>query len=342
MKEHRALVAAVRANCHISDARHAQGLTLCNYLLAMRELFRWESELAPGEAPARAEVLRWIGEREALWETVEADEWHALPVAGRSIDPFDVAAANEALAREGLVYGAARGRFGKPHFFLGALEAAEVRGGVSVLHVGREYARDIDAAPAALQSSTIVLRRDAFERWLWLKAETWEAQGGGPMRAALEAYGFAQDRPGALARMAGEQRETLILHELGEHAAGELLGAPWERLMAETDDRRTEIVLRAARDLLADCLVTLPRLAQAGDARGLHFWFATFEGMRRTLFPRLATAHQAWTSGGSVEPIHAAARAGRDHWELVALELAAGGFGLARERAESPESIALT
>lgn len=341
MKEHEALVAAVRANCHISDARHAQGLTLCNYLLAMRELFRWESGLAAGEPPVRAEVLRWIGEREALWEAVERDEWHALPIAGRSIDPFDVAAANEALAPEGLVYGAARGRFGKPHFFLGALEASEVRGGVCVVHVGREHARDIDAAPAALQSSTIVVRRDAFERSLWLQAETWEAHGAGPMRAALDAYGFAHDRAGALARMAEEQRETLILHELGEHAAGEMLGEPWERLMADTDDRRTELLLRAARDLLADCLVTLPRLAETQDARALHFWFAGFEGMRRTLFPRLVAAHEAWMRSGSAEPIYEAARAGRDHWELVALELMAGGFAFARQRAEAPESIAL-
>ncbi|HSN20223.1 MAG TPA: hypothetical protein VLS49_06080 [Usitatibacter sp.] len=341
MKPDEALVATVRANCHISDARHAQSLTLCNYLLAMRELYRWERGLPPGEAPRRADVLAWIGERETLWEAVDGDAWHALPIGGEALDPFDVEAVNERLASEGLAYGAARGRFGKPHFFLGELEASEVRDGARVLHVGREYARDIDAAPAALQSSTVVVRRDAFERWLWLKAETWEAQGGGPMRAVLEAYGFSRQREDALRRMAEEQRETLILHELGEHAAGALLGAPWETLMAATDDRRTEILLRAVRDLLADCLVALPRLLASEGAAGLHFWFATFEGPRRVLFPRLAEAHAAWSRGAGPRALQEAVAAGREHWQRVALELAAGGFPRARAAAEDPESVAL-
>lgn len=337
-----ALVAAVRANCHISDARHARGLTLCNYLLAMRELYRWEQRLAPGAQPQRSEVLRWIGEREALWEAVEGDAWTPLPFAAGAIDPFDVDAANTQLAPDGLVYGAARGRFGKPHFFLGRLERSEARGAVRVVEVGHEYARDIEAAPAALHAGTVIVRRDAFERWLWLKAETWEANGGGAMRSALAAYGFDHDRPGALARMAEEQRETLVLHELGEHAAGEMLGASWERLMEATDDRRTEITLRAVRDLLADCLVTLPELIAREDAPALHFWFAGFEGPRRALFARLAAAHGAWQAGAPLEVLDAVVREGRPHWERVARELAGGGFALARQRSEEPAAITLS
>ena len=336
-----ALAAAVQANCHVSDARHARDLTLCNYLLAMRELFRWEQRLPPGEPPRRAEMLRWIGVREALWEEVEGDDWRPLPFGGEAIDPFDVDAVNARLAPEGLVYGAARGRFGKPHFFLGELERSEARGAVSIVEVGREYARDIDASPAALRGATVIVRRDAFDRWLWLRAETWEAQGAGPMRPVLEAYGFERDRQGALARMALEQRETLILHELGEHAAGEAIGPAWERLMAQADDRRTEILLRAVRDLLADCMVTLPRLLARGDVRAMHFWFGTFEGLRRTLFPRLAAAHESWLANGALEALDDTVRAGRAHWARVARELAAGDFAFARQRAQAPESLAL-
>ncbi len=336
-----ALVAAVQANCHISDARHAQSLTLCNYLLAMRELYRWERGLAPAEQPHRSEVLRWIGEREALWEALDAHEWSPLPIAGESIDPFDVEGANARLASQGLVYGAARGRFGKPHFFLGELERREARGAVEIVEVGREHARDIEASPAVLHRATIVIRHDAFERWLWLQAETWEAHGGGAMRPALAAYGYDADRAGALARMAREQRETLILHEMGEHAAGERLGAAWERLMIETDDRRTEILLRAVRDLLADCLVTLPGILARADARALHFWFATFEGLRRMLFPRLAAARDAWEAAGTTAALEEAVRSGREHWERVAQEMAAGGFARARQWAEHPEEITL-
>ncbi len=336
-----ALVAAVRANCHLSDARHAQGLTLCNYLLAMRELYRWEHRIAPGEQPPRAEVLRWIGEREALWDALAGETWRALPVAGEAVDPFDVARVNAALAPAGLVYGAARGRFGKPNFFLGRLARREARGPVEVVEVGEELARDIEAAPAALHGATVVVRRDAFERWLWLQAETWEAQAAAGMRPLLAAYGYAADPRAALARIAAEQRETLVLHELGEHAAGELLGPAWERLMEATDDRRTEVLLRAVRDLLADCLVTLPRLLEARHPHGLHFWFATFEGPRRALFPRLAAAREAWEAQGAPAALGEAVRAGRAHWLALARELAAGGFEAARARAQAPESVAL-
>ena len=36
------LVEAVQANCNITDARHARNMTMCTYLLEMRELYRWE------------------------------------------------------------------------------------------------------------------------------------------------------------------------------------------------------------------------------------------------------------------------------------------------------------
>ena len=34
-------IEAVQRNCHIADARHAREMTLCTYLLEMREFFRW-------------------------------------------------------------------------------------------------------------------------------------------------------------------------------------------------------------------------------------------------------------------------------------------------------------
>ena len=56
-----ALIAAVRANCLLSDARYAQEQSLCNYLLAMREYYRWEHDLAFDAEPPRPDVtgLDW-------------------------------------------------------------------------------------------------------------------------------------------------------------------------------------------------------------------------------------------------------------------------------------------
>jgi len=335
------LLAAVQANCHLSDARHAQDLTLCNYLLAMREYYRWEHELPMHAAPPRAEVARWIAERESLWESLAESSWTRLPLRAGDADPFAVAAINAELVPEGLLYGAGTGRFGKPHFFLARLARREERDGVEILEAGCEYARDIDAAPAFLQDGRIVLRREAFERWLWLRAEAWEGRASeGAMAAALDAYGYGTERTRALARMAEAERETLILHELGELAAGRLLGDDWERFMDGLADRRTEITARAVRDLLADTLVTLPKLLERDATPSLHFWFATFSGMRQELFPLLTAAHTQWCGSGRTTAIAAAVAAGREHWERVARALVQS-TGAAGRLAPDPAAIRL-
>ena len=317
------LLAAVQSNCHVSDARHAQELTLCNYLLAMREYYRWEHDLPLAAVPPRADVGRWIAEREALWESLADADWSSVPLAAGDADPFDVDTVNAELVPAGYLYGAGRGRFGKPHFFLARLARRERRNGVEILEAGCEYVRDIDAAPAVLQGETIVLRREAFERWLWIRAETWEARAAdGDMAAALDAYGYGRERTRALALMAETERETLILHELGELAAGRLLGAGWEGFMDALDDRRVEITARAVRDLLADTLVTLPTLVERGAVPSLHFWFATFSGLRHELFPRLSSAWAAWNKGGGGQALSDTLGAGREHWLRVAREMA--------------------
>lgn len=338
-----ALLAAVRSNCLLSDARYAQEQSLCNYLLAMREYYRWEHGLALDEEPPRSEVLRWVARREADWEALPADaQWTPIPLAG-GVDPFRVDLVNAELLPAGLLYGAGIGRFGKPHFFLGELARQERRGDVEILECGRELARDIDAVPAVLQDATIYLRREALERWLWLRAEVWETrENAGAMAAALAAHGFHDDRAAALARMAEGERETLILHELGEHAAGLRLGERWELFMHQLSDARAELAARAVRDLLADCLVTLPTLLERGAAPSLHFWFANFTGLRRMLFPRLGTARTTWVDTGSTAALEDAIALGREHWQRVALAMATEGPAAAKRIATGDPSATLS
>ncbi|MBL0144013.1 MAG: hypothetical protein IPP91_18400 [Betaproteobacteria bacterium] len=336
------LMAAVQSNCHLSDARHAQDLTLCNYLLAMREYYRWEHDLPLDAVPPRADVGRWIAEREALWESLAQAEWSGIPLDAGPADPFDADTVNAELVPRGLVYGAGRGRFGKPHFFLAQLARHERREGVEILEAGCEYVRDLDAAPAVLQGERIVLRREAFRRWLWLSAEAWDARASeGAMASALDAYGYGGERGAALDRMAEAERETLILHELGELAAGRLLGEDWERFMDGLEDRRIEITARAVRDLLADCLVTLPTLLAREAVPSLHFWFATFSGLRRELFPRLLAAHAAWARNGSADALNDALVSGREHWLRLARAMATDA-NAARQFALEPCTITLT
>jgi len=312
------LVAAVQANCHVTDARHARNMTMCTYLLEMRELYRWESGAAQTAQLPRGEVATWLTGREALWAAFEEAEYLPLPVAGGEVDPFDAAAVNHALLPHDLVYGAGIGRFGKPQFFLGALEREESRDGVRILVARREYARDLAPAVAALRDGTITVRLESLRRVLWEKVEGWTVKRpDGALRAALDAYDFAGDAEAALERMAAAEAETLILHELGESRAGRLLGPEWEAMLSGLTRRRAEVFARAARDHLADCLVTLPALLERDAAASIHLWFASLDGMRRELFPRLAGAYAAWRDGDRGRALRAAAESGVAHWQGV-------------------------
>jgi len=316
------LVQSVQRNCDIADARHARETTLCNYLLEMREFYRWEHEVPLARALPRQELGSWITEREALWDGLQGGELEPLRVDEHSYDAFEVAAINAALLPRGLVYGGGYGRFGKPNFFLAQLERSELREGLRIFVSGCEYARDLTAPPAALLDGAVFLRRDALRRWLWDKIEIWGVRkSDGALKSALDFYGFAADAEQALERMSEQEAETLILHELGEAMAEPLLGPAWRDLIASFTGRRAEIVARAVRDNLADCLSTLPHLIERGASGSMHFYFANFEGVRSKVFPLLARAYRDWRESGSLVPLREAVRTGGAHWHRTALSL---------------------
>ncbi len=318
------LVEAVQTNCHITDARYARNLTLCTYLLEMRELYRWEHGVALTVPLPRAEVGTWLAGREALWVEFEDAPYRSLPLDRGEVDPFDVETVNRELIPSGVVYGAGIGRFGKPQFFLGALEREEWRDGVRILVSRCEYARDLSPAPAAVRGSTIYVRLESLQRLLWERAEAWERKRtDGALAAALYAHGFADDPDAALQSMAAAEAETLILHELGEHRAARDLSPEWETMLAGFTRRRAEVFARAARDHLADCTTTLPALLEREAWPSLHFWFSQFDGMRRELFPLLAGAYDAWRGGDRGRVLRATIAAGGDHWGTVCAQILA-------------------
>ena len=330
------LVEAVQANCHITDARHARNMTMCTYLLEMRELYRWELGAAPTAALPRADVGPWIARREASWAAFEEAEYRGLPLDDGIVDPFDVEAVNRSLVPCNLVYGAGIGRFGKPQFFLGRLAREEWRDGVRILIAQREYARDLAPAPAALRQGTIYVRAESLRRVLWERAEAWgRRRAHGALECALDAHGFHRDPAAALESMVEAETETLILHELGEHAAGVSLSPAWERMLDGFVERRAELFARAVRDHLADCTVTLPALVARGASASIHLWFAGLDGLRRELFPRACSAYDSWRRGDDGRALVAAAADGTLHWKRVCdtvLALAARG-GSDAERA---------
>ncbi len=318
------LVETVQGNCHITDARHARNMTLCTYLLEMRELYRWENGVPLTEPLSRSAVGAWLSDRETLWSRVEGDDYRPLPVDDCLVEPFDVQSANRMLVPRGFVYGAGIGRFGKPQFFLGALEREEWREGARILVSRCEYARDLAPMPAALRDGTIYVRLESLQRVLWEKAEAWAVKRpDGALKSALDAHGFAADPDAALASMTAAEGDTLILHELGEHRAAAELGPPWERMLAGLASRRAELFVRAVRDHLADCTTTLPALLARDAPASLHFWFANLDGMRRELFPHVVAGYEAWRDGDGGRALHVGVVAGATHWRDVCAQVLA-------------------
>jgi hypothetical protein len=108
------------------------------------------------------------------------------------------------------------------------------------------------------------------------------------------------------------------LHELGEHRAGQWLDPGWAAMRLALAQRRTDLLVRAVRDHIADLEVTLPTLLDRNDESALHFWFANFEGHRERLFPSLACAYTAWRGGDKGQAMRSAARSGAGHFRQVA------------------------
>lgn len=316
------LIGQVQHNCHVADARHARELSLCNYLLQMRELYRWEQGLPLTATLQRREVGPWLSQREQLWEPLEDAPYEAIELGAERIQPFDVEAINRHLHPRGLAYGAGIGRFGAAHFFLAELQACRSEQGTAVLETGREYARDAATLPGAYQNGSIVLRHDALRRWLWSRIEPWQAEPPeGALRRALCAWGHGEDIAATLDRMAASEVRRILLHELGEAQVEALLGERWGRLLTSGPSRRAELLLRAVRDLLADCLSTLPDLlAQAarGDTAALHFYVANLDGWRAGLFVSLRLGYDRWCQDGRLDDLAQAVALGRGHWLAVA------------------------
>lgn len=318
------VVDAVRQNCNISDAQHAGDLTLCTFLLKMRELYRWEKDIPLSQEMPKHEVGEWMNVRGQLWDDIESRPYISVPLNSGPVDPFESQRINADLTGQGYVYSGGYGRHCKPHFFLADLLRRETRHGFDIFVSGREHARDLEAPPGMFIDRTIFLRTEALRRWLWEKYEEWRwSRKNDAMGRAISHYPFTEDAEAALTAMTEAETESVILHELGEARAGAELGDAWEGLLLEIMRSRAEIMVRAVRDLYADSLTTLPGLLERGDPASIHFYFANFVGMRRKLFPELFDAYLEWTQSGQIASLRATALRGLEQWQDLSHEMLA-------------------
>lgn len=336
-EQHSDLIAAVQRNCHIADARHAGDYTLCVYLLKMREFYRWEQGVSFQQILTSDDVGDWLTGREAVWNELDEQDYAPIHLNGTPHDPFDNEAINTHLNAHGLVYSAGYGRRCRPLFFLAELEQKIEQGGYTILVAGRELARDVEAPPAMNQGKQVFIRRESLRRMLWEKVEEWRWNGiDSPLGRAVACYGFDAGVETALDAMAAAETDMIVAHEIGEVMAGQVLGdAQWQTMLFALPPSHADIMLRAVRDLLADCLHTLPELLARGHAASIHFYFGNLSAMRKKLAPQLVEAYQHWHETGDTAPIAAYAAWGGEHWAQtgkVALALfEAQGVGALRD-----------
>jgi len=312
-------LAAIRANCHISDARHATDYTLCIYLLKMREYFRWEHDFPYHETLPSEKLTAWLTQREEHWDALEHESFEQIPVHGTLHEPFDSAAINKALNALGLVYSSGYGRNMKPVFFLGELVQRKDYAGYTLLVAGKEYARDLSAPPAMSLGNTIYVRRESLRRMCWEKVEEWRwNQPENAMQQAMLCYDFENAPVDALDAMMEKELRSVILHEIGEVEAGRRLGKAWEEMLASLQPGKAELMLRAVRDNLADALSTLPGLLQDNDPASLHFYMANMNNMRKELFPEFVSAYEGWAITNNTRELEQLVDRAAAHWLSLA------------------------
>jgi hypothetical protein len=316
------LQATVQKNCHISDANYAGNYTLCIYLMKMREFYRWENRFPLDTALPKEDVGNWLRAREALWDSLESDDYEPLTIKQEQFDPYDNAAINAQLNQHELVYSGGLGYQSKAHFFLARLEHKEVIEDYQILISAEEYARDLSAPPAMSNDKTIYIRRESLRRFLWEKSEEagWH-KGESALALALKEYGFSNDRLKALDTMTDAELQTVLDHEIGEVMAGKVLGPEWEELLVNIPLARTELLLRAVRDHYADAISTLPRLLQRQNKAAIHFYVANLSNLRKHLYPKLLQAYQDWKQHQNDELLYQHIEADQQHWHALATDI---------------------
>lgn len=82
-----------------------------------------------------------------------------------------------------------------------------------------------------------------------------------------------------------------------------------------------ELMMRAVRDHLADCISTLPALLERGRPASVHFYIGNLSHLRKEMFPGLQIAYQRWLASGDLAPLQAVAQRGLEHWLSLGRQL---------------------
>lgn len=321
----------IQDNCHISDANFSGAFSLCGLLLRLRDLYKWEAGLPPWEEPEQQALMAWIDAREELWLQLEGRECRVLRLAEETIEPFEAAEVNQAIAPSGLLYGAGCVIGMKPSFFLARPVRSVQQEGLWVHTVEQELARDIFTTPVMRQGDQIIARRQAMAALLWDMVLEQRASVAPALDYALSGYGLDQQAllksPGAFRepflRMAYAELEVLVHHEIGEAGEDVFPAGLWHEMVETHKQTLVEIFLRSVKDLLAD---THPRgllghVIAAGKDHSLALYLAMMRPIARVLFPEMGQALARLADGPDWAGLERLRRAGYRKGRDLALRL---------------------
>lgn len=290
------LTTQVIKNCQISDARHAGLYSICGLALRLRDLYKWEMELAPWVERESSEILEWIGEKEESWERLEGKDFRDIVINGEAFDLFDAAGINAMLEPHGLFYGAGYIHSMKPTFFLARIDEIGHLDGHRVYILGRELARDLVTIPALTQDGLILIRKDSGKLFFWDQIMFINKSGRQALEFALECQGLKGQDPGVLRRnldsLFAIEMERYIYHELGEIQDRDFDRVIWREMTGMFPHTPVELLIRAVKDLLADTNEKGPLMNIINNRKetSLGFYVAFLDGLRRDLFPEMREA----------------------------------------------------
>jgi hypothetical protein len=327
----------VLTNCNIADSRHAGLYSICGLALRLRDLYKWENRLDPWIENDSSEVLKWIGNKEKVWEELAEKEFKDIQLIGHRFDPFDVKGINEVLEPYGFIYGGGYARSLKPSFFLAALEAKKEISHIAVFILDREFARDLLTIPAFSQDNCIYIRKESARLFLWDQIFYVKKSGRYALRFGLENYGLKSEAPEDLHRnlyrIAENESDTYIYHELGEIRDTVFDRNTWQEIIAAFPHSPVELLTRTIKDLLADTgeYGTLPHIIKERKTASLAFYVAFLESFTKVLFPHIVDAFQDFTQKRDWELIEKAVAEGYQNAKSGA-EAIIGIYRIGRER----------
>jgi len=316
----------VLENCNIADAQHAGLYSICGLALRLRDLYKWENNLDPWIENDPSEILKWIGDKEETWEKLVEKDFGDITLLGHRFDPFDVKGINAILEPYGYIYGGGYARSLKPSFFLAKIEEKKEINGITIFVLGEELARDLLTIPAQSQDKYIYVRKESARLYLWDQIFYIKNSGRYALSFGLEDYGLKEQTPGNLhrnlSRIAANETDTYIYHELGEMQDTVFDRKIWQEMIAAFPHTPIELLTRTVKDLLADTSEhgTLTHIIEERKTSSLAFYVAFLESFTKTLFPQINEAFKDFTQT-------------RD-WEVIKQAVAVG-YDAAKSRAEA-------